>query len=77
MCRCSSTFDYAVVIVIIVNIIMIAANATAIIIVGAAAAFPCQLGDVANVSVPDGGSHYMYVGYGMLRRYLWSVGIEQ
>jgi len=39
---------------------MIAANATAIIIVGAAAAIPCQLGDVANVSVPDGGSHYMY-----------------
>jgi hypothetical protein len=57
---------------------MTGANATAIIIVGAAAAaFPCQLGDVANVSVPDGGSHYMYVGYGMLRRYLWSAGIEQ
>ena len=56
---------------------MIAANATAIIIVGAAAAFPCQLGDVANVSVPDGDSHYMYVGYGMLRRYLWCAAIER
>jgi hypothetical protein len=52
---------------------MIAANATAIIIVGAAAAFPCQLGDVANVSVP----HYMFVAYGMLRRYLWCAAIER
>jgi len=56
---------------------MIAANATAIIIVGAAVAIPCQLGDVANVSVPDGGSHYMYVGYGMLCRYLWCAAIER
>ena len=51
------TFDYVVVIIIIVNSVMIAASVATVIIVAAAATFPCQRGDVANVSVPDSGAH--------------------